>query len=648
MDFEKNREWANNINEKLEHSDPSSIIEYFQNLENKWTLDNDIAKCFSKISYNFNIRCLNDIDMNFIETEKNKIIWEISGVHNKFKKLIIFDEDDDDYKKNDYKLRWEKLFEKIYYSERLIRTQYLINQTNKQHYSYNLNEDVSGLFKFIPISYDKNTPFQNLLLFLLEELSESGYAKYGDHVSTCTLYKKIQTNINGVSYDTYAWEPHMKVKQFIYDKCRRNFGKFDQWKNLTAGSNNLKQAVEYLLECPDDELLKLEKDRHIFSFKNGVFITKVNKGTEDKPLWDTLFVPYGVKSEHLSSKTVASKFFNHDFNDFPNIDKNSWFDIMDHCPNFKKILDYQDFTKEVQLWICIFMGKCAFNIGELENWQILMYLLGAGNAGKSTILTKILQKWYDEDDIGIIPNNIEKQYGLKPHINKFMVLAPEMQGDCKLEQTDWQLMCEGGKNSFAEKYKNAESEYWRVPMAMAGNSLIKFQNMGGQVSRRTAVVNFSKQVVDVDQNLDKKLEKELPYIMKMCISGYLWAVNKYGDKGIWKILPHYFHENKNEMDQTTNILEHFLKSDKIIIDKDRYIPEKIFKQAFNEHCRENNLGKERWSFDFYSTTFSNNNIIIKKNTKRKYPAKIGDYISGTYFIGIDIRSLDTEDNDDPE
>ena len=88
--------------------------------------------------------------------------------------------------------------------------------------------------------------------------------------------------------------------------------------------------------------------------------------------------------------------------------------------------------------------------------------------------------------------------------------------------------------------------------------------MGGQVSRRTAVVNFSKKVIDVDQNLDKKLEKEIPIIMKMCITGYLWAVNRYGDKGIWKILPDYFHDNKNEMDQTTNILEHFLKSDKII------------------------------------------------------------------------------------
>ena len=647
MDFEKNREWANHINETLEHSTPSSIISYFENLEKKWKLDNNITESFNKIANNFNISSLNDIDINYIETEKNKIIWEILGVQNKFKKLISFD-DDNEYQQNNYKLRWEKLLEKIYYAERLIRTHYLLNQTDKQHYSYELNEDTSTLFKFVPITYEKNTPFQNLLLFLLEELSEAEYAKYGDSPTTCTLYKKIKTKIRGKTYDTYAWEPHMKIKQFIHEKCKRSVGKFDQWKNLTAGSSNLKQAIEYMLDCPDDELLKLVKDRHIFSFKNGVYLTKVNIGTEESPKWGTKFVPFGEKSEYLNSKTVASKYFNYNFNDFPDLNEDSWFDIMDHCPNFKKILDYQEFPKEVQLWICIFMGKCAFDIGEMENWQIIMYLLGAGNAGKSTLLTKILQKWYEEDDVGIIPNNIEKQYGLKPHINKFLVLAPEMQGDCKLEQTDWQLMCEGGKNSFAQKYKDAESEYWKVPMAMAGNSLIKYKNMGGQVSRRTAVVNFAKKVIDVDQNLDKKLDKEIPIIMKLCITGYLWAVNKYGDKGIWKILPNYFHENKNEMDQTTNILEHFIKSDKIIIDPDKYIPEKVFKQAFNEHCRENNLGKEQWSFDFYSTTFSNNSIIVKKNTKRKYPPKIGEFITGTYFFGVDIREIDNDNDNDPE
>ena len=49
-----------------------------------------------------------------------------------------------------------------------------------------------------------------------------------------------------------------------------------------------------------------------------------------------------------------------------------------------------------------------------------------------------------------------------------------------------------------------------------------------------------------------------------------------------------------------------------------YIPEKIFKQAFNEHCRENNLTKEQWSFDFYSTTFSSNSITKFGNILRKF------------------------------
>ena len=633
MDFEKNREWANNINETLEHSDPTSITNYFEKLEKKWDIGTDLSKSYKIISKNFNISNINDIDINYIETEFKKIIWEIIGVNKKFKKLIDMNDND-----SEFKIRWEILFERIYYSERLLKTHYLLIQTNKSHYSYELNEDTSGLFKFVPISYEKNTAFQNLLLFLLQELDEAEYAKYGE-----SLYKKIKSK-NG--YDTYAWEPYMKIKQYIHEKCRRNSGNFDQWKNLTANSSNLKQAIEYLVECPDDELLKLIKDRHIFSFKNGVYLTKIRDDKNNK--WKTEFVPYGTKSEYLNSKTVSSKYFDYEFNDFPEIDEESWFEIMRHCPNFKRILDYQEFPEEVQRWICIFMGKCGYDIGELENWQIIMYLLGAGNAGKSTILTKILQKWYEEDDVGMIPNNIEKQYGLKPHINKFLVLAPEMQGDCKLEQTDWQLMCEGGKNSFAQKYKDAESEYWKVPMAMAGNQLIKYKNMGGQVSRRTAVVNFRKKVIDVDQNLDKKLEKEIPIIMKLCITGYQWAVNKYGDKGIWKILPIYFHENKNEMDQTTNILEHFIKSEKVIIEKDKFIPEKVFKQAFNEHCRENNLTKEQWSFDFYTTTFSNNDIVIKKNTRRKYPPKTGEYIAGTFFMGIDIQNYDDDNENDRE
>lgn len=629
--FDDNRDWANNISDLLEHTDKESILEYFYKLEDKWQISTDFVKNFSQICKNFKVDDnLKNIDANFIETEKNKSIWELTGVYNKFKSLIELNEEEDDYK-----VRWEKLFETFYYSERLIRTTYLLNRITSDKYNYTLNEDSSTLFKFVPINSDKNTAFQNLLLYLLEELTESEFARYND-----TLYKKIVTPDG---YNTYAWESHLKINKYIIDKCKKNY-KFDQWKNMTANSNNIRQCVEYLSECPDEELLELVKDRHIFSYRNGLYLTKINKGTKDNKVWGTLFIPHGTKSEYISKKSVACKYFDRDFNDFPEIEEENWFEIIKTCKNFKKVLDYQEFPEDVQKWLVILMGRCAYEIGELDNWSIVKYLLGQGGSGKTTILMKILLKFFDEEDVGIISNNIETKYGLKPNINKKLVLAPEIQGDCKLDQTDWQLVVEGGKSSFAEKFKTAESEYWKVPMAMAGNQLPKYKNSGEQVSRRTVVFNFWKKVKNTDTNLDKKLEKEIPNIMKLCITGYLSAVNKYGDVGIWNVLPQYFHENKDQMDETTNALQNFLRSSKIVLNKDKYVPEKVFKQAFNEHCRENNLTKEQWSFDYYSNTFSNNNIQIKKSSRRKYPMKNGELSFGTFFVGLDIQDEYDEDN----
>ena len=625
-DFESNRLWANEVLEKIENCNSDDIVEYFQNIEQTWRWDNlelkDVSSILQHILNIFKIDDINIIDINYIDLEQKKIYWELSGVYKKFKKMCNINE-------NDYQLRWDKIFEKFYYSEKFLKNIYLLNRIKLENYDYSMNEDPSYLYKFVPIDYEKNSSYHNLLLYIIEELNNSDLARYND-----TLYKKIRTK---EGYETYAWEPEQKIKKWIMEKCSRKV-KFDQWKNMNSGQN-IKQTVDYLMECPPDELPVLEKDRHIFSFKNGLYITKINKGTETEPIWGTLFLRYGKEAQespYLNTQSVSSKYFNEDFNDFPELNESEWFNIIKHCPNFKKILDYQEFPDEVQKMLCVFMGKCAFDIGEIENWQAIMYLLGMAGAGKSTVLTKILQKWYEEEDVGIIPNNIEKQYGLKPHINKKMVLAPEMQGDCKLEQTDWQLIVEGGKNSFAEKYKNAESEYWKVPMAMAGNSLIKYNNQGDQTSRRTVVFNFWKKVMDSDTLLEKKLEKEIPIIMKLCITAYLHTVNTNAGKGIWKILPPYFHEQKDEMEQTTNGLKNFLKSGKVVLDEDKYIPEKIFKQAFNDHCRENNIPKQSWNADYYANTFSVLKIHVKKNLRRKYPPIYGENVYGTYFLGVDL------------
>ena len=102
------------------------------------------------------------------------------------------------------------------------------------------------------------------------------------------------------------------------------------------------------------------------------------------------------------------------------------------------------------------------------------------------------------------------------------------------------------------------------------------------------------------------------------------------------------------MEQTTNGLKNFLKSEKVILSPEKYIPEKIFKRAFNDHCKENNIHKEAWNADYYSNIFSTLKIYVKKATKRKYPVKYGESIYGTFFIGVDLTNKDNQSDNEVE
>jgi putative protein kinase ArgK-like GTPase of G3E family len=61
---------------------------------------------------------------------------------------------------------------------------------------------------------------------------------------------------------------------------------------------------------------------------------------------------------------------------------------------------------EVQKWLFIMMGRQLYEIGDLDDWQVLGYLLGMAGSGKSTILTKVVKLFYHSDDVGVISNNM--------------------------------------------------------------------------------------------------------------------------------------------------------------------------------------------------------------------------------------------------
>lgn len=626
--------WTNDIKEKIDQADNEKLLEYFENLDKKWSVNRE-DNLIQSACKNLSIFNLEMIDTSILSIEMEKAIFEATLLYFKFKKYIPNFEE--------YQERWNKIYEVIFYSERLIRDTHILYRTIDVNRNSLCNEDPDVLFKYARFTDDsKKTPYQCLLLYLLEMFSEEGFTKYGGNLYKPIIHKK---------YNTHAWKKQCTIKEYIYQKTDHKVN-FNQWKNATAnGTSNINNAEKYFNEFIGPELPTLNKDRHLFAFKNGNYITRYNiSDPGEPPVYKDVFVPYGEDHPYLNSLSVAAKYHDLKFDNFDQYSADDWFKIMDHCPTFKSLLEYQEFTEEVQRWFCTFMGRMCFNLGDLDNWQVLMYLLGQAGAGKSTIVMKIIQKFYEEEDVGIIANNIDAKYGIKPHVNKFMVLAPEIAENFKMEQTDWQLLVEGGRNTYSEKYKSDETINWEVPMIMGGNKIMRYKNNSESVSRRTAVVNFWKKVKNTDTELDKKLAKEIPIIMKLCIRGYYHTLDTHGKKGIWNILPQYFKENKEEMEQTTNSLQHFLKSGKVVFGKKLYVPIKIFSQMFNEHCRENNLFREQFTKDYYMGIFTNNDIKVVQSGTREYPPNSGTYLKRTTFLnGIDIPGDENDiQEDDPE
>lgn len=266
----------------------------------------------------------------------------------------------------------------------------------------------------------------------------------------------------------------------------------------------------------------------------------------------------------------------------------------------------------------------------------------------STIIEKVLKLFYDEGDVGIISNNMQKSFGLSPLVDKKIVLGPEIKGNWAIDQAELQSMVSGESISINRKFKDAINSKFKAHLAIAGNVVPEFQDNNGSMSRRTIVFPFNRKVKKGDAKLGDKINKEIAYIMQACNRGYLDAVHKYSHTGIWESLPDLFKETRDEVSQSTNSLTNFLNSDRIILGDNHYCREKIFIAAYNNFCRDSGFSSSRWTSQFYMGPFADLNLKLVKNARKKYPNNpMGVTYSGSFILGVDIKDsmLDEDDSE---
>jgi hypothetical protein len=610
------------IKTRFENSTESELFSYLYSFQSKWVLtgNKSIIHFIEKAMENFGMT----ENSTYEELHENykKCLYNIVYLQQE----LVRNTPDDKFE--ELEKIFNKIFESIDYASKILKlSNVLINSHSEE--CTEVKDDL-GQLRWMQPNIETNSPFQNLLLYLLDSIYLSGLQRYSDN-----LYEKIYYK----NHFTHAWKEKMSIKKFIYEKtefCQD----YRQWHNLTSNAGNIKNASEFLENCKDPRINDLKKDRHVFAFRNGIYNCK-EKVNDD--LYRDHFYEYGADiTKSLNIDVVASKFFNCDFNNFDEID--DWYDIP--TPHFQSILEYQDFEELVCRWVYVFIGRLFFDLGELDNWQVAMFLEGVAGSGKSTI-TKIVKKFYETCDVGVLSNNIEKTFGLSSLKDKLLFLAPEIKGDLRLEQSEFQLLIEGGDMQLPVKHRESHYVEWKIPGLFAGNEPPNYTDNSGSISRRLVVAKFHKKVYNKDPDLDYKLNKELPAIIKKAACAYLAAVNKYHGQDFWSSLPEYFRQTQRDMAQNTHALEHFLSSGKVIIGEDIYCREKNFVQAFNDHCKECHLERHKFTTDYYLGVFGNYNINVKKNLRLKYPnTPNAPSYQGTFIFGVDLVNEMGEEQDE--
>ena len=494
-----------------------------------------------------------------------------------------------------------------------------------------------------------------VILHMLKLSQVCNYAKMEDMVYEQQTVTGVDRRGVAKMYFTRAWSPVCSMNEFVHRNVRKEQTR-DVWSAMVGGPSIVKRVADYLTNCFDSELPRLMPNRRVFAFQNGLYFADV--------LTFKRYEDIANGREHVDASVVACKLFTLTFVDYISLPPQVsnivyWWDIP--TPAFESILrdqhlgaDYDtgirrgepgysmEEEQKVHRWIYALLGRLMYKVGERDNWQVILFIHGKANTGKSTI-ANMIQKLYLKQNIGVLSNNIETKFGLSALLNKFFYICYELKNDFSLDQSEFQSMVSGEDMCIAVKGQTAKTLKWDQPGLFLGNTYAgTWLDNSGSIARRLVIVDFFQEIVASNPQLDQELEREMPAMIQKMNLGYLYMVAKFGKRGIWdkasvhgeQVLPNYFHLTQKRMLTSTHPLRlfiHTLMSDYFVLDATGYVPLNEFYRRFKE--KTPNFERQRivWNPEYYRAPFSAYGLTVTPSETRQWD---GEDRHETWLLGI--------------
>ena len=94
-------------------------------------------------------------------------------------------------------------------------------------------------------------------------------------------------------------------------------------------------------------------------------------------------------------------------------------------PLLDKILMYQLESDEIYTYMMAFIGRLFYDVRQFDSFDIIPFIIGTSNTGKSTIID-IICAMFSSNSVGVLDSSHEMVFGLQSKYNKELIVSPEI------------------------------------------------------------------------------------------------------------------------------------------------------------------------------------------------------------------------------
>jgi len=161
------------------------------------------------------------------------------------------------------------------------------------------------LFRCSTMNTEDLSPYQELLLSMLNCTYIKNVRRYKgqcckqivtpDGCDASCFRRLRRRNLRAVAnhlyrrYHTRAWKQFMTIEEFVYTNAQKET-RFEVWKNLTSKGTTARDVIRFLTEAKDIQFPEIKKNRHVWSFNNGLFVGK--EWSPESGKYTCRFYPY--------------------------------------------------------------------------------------------------------------------------------------------------------------------------------------------------------------------------------------------------------------------------------------------------------------------------------------------------------------------